>query len=220
MAKSLMQARSGSPADRLIARFDTYLRAVFGPIPGRPERSSPGDELPKIELDPAARVLSGQLMRVNHAGEVCAQALYRGQAWTARTPERQSDLRAAAAEEIDHLAWCRARLDELNAHQSYLNPAWYAGAFTLGAGVGICGDRWNLGFLAETERQVVAHLQSHLERLPVEDLVSRAIVAQMSRDEAQHAATAIKHGAADLPPWVRWIMRMQAKIMTSVAARV
>lgn len=215
-----MQSRSGSPADRLIARFDTHLRAVFGPVPGRLQRSSPADKLPKPELDPVAQALSGQLMRVNHAGEVCAQALYRGQAWASRIPERQSDLRAAAAEEVDHLAWCRARLAELNAHQSYFNPLWYMGAFTIGAAFGICGDRWNLGFLAETERQVVGHLQSHLERLPVEDLPSRAIVAQMSLDEAQHAAAAVKHGAEDLPPWVRWIMRMHAKIMTSVAARI
>jgi 3-demethoxyubiquinol 3-hydroxylase len=217
--KALMRSRSSDPVDRLIARFDKHLRAVFGPGQRGPAaRQSPAAGLPSIELDTEARTLSGRLMRVNHTGEVCAQALYRGQAWTARTLERREILQAAAAEEVDHLTWCQDRLKELETHESYLNPAWFAGAFTLGASFGVCGDRWNMGFLAETERQVVAHLQSHLERLPIDDLASRTIVAEMCRDEAQHAATAVAHGAAELPAWVRWTMRMQAKIMTSVAA--
>ncbi len=215
-----MRSRSSALIDRLIGRFDSHLRAAFARPLHSTKRPSPALRLPETDLNPAAKVLSGQLMRVNHAGEVSAQALYRGQAWTARAPEHQTTLRAAALEEADHLAWCEARLAELEDRTSYLNPAWSAGAFAIGAAFGLCGDRWNLGFLAETERQVVAHLQSHLERLPAEDARSRAIVAQMCRDEAHHAATAVRHGAADLPAGVRWIMRMQAKIMTEIAAAI
>lgn len=215
-----MRARRSTVPDRLIGRFDTLLRAIFAPPPNGLIRPSPAADLPHVELESSARAISGQLMRVNHTGEVCAQALYRGQAWTAHLPEHQALLRRAATEEVEHLTWCKERLEELGAHPSYLNPAWYAGAFALGAAFGKCGDRWNLGFLAETERQVVAHLENHLEHLPSDDLRSRAIVAQMCRDEAQHAATAVRLGAVDLPHWIRWLMRLQAKIMTRTAALI
>ncbi|MGH8598100.1 MAG: 2-polyprenyl-3-methyl-6-methoxy-1,4-benzoquinone monooxygenase [Gammaproteobacteria bacterium] len=215
-----MKTKGGASIDRLIAHLDARLRTLCAVDSPPLKRPSPALELPHAALEPTAAKLSGRLMRVNHTGEVCAQALYRGQAWTARTPERRSVLRAAAAEEVDHLVWCKERLSQLSDRPSYLNPAWRIGAFVIGAAVGSIGDRWNLGFLAETERQVVAHLRSHLERLPTTDLASRAIVTQMSRDEARHAAVAVQHGGVELPRSVRWIMRIQAKIMTTVAAIV
>lgn len=159
-------------------------------------------------------------MRVNHTGEVCAQALYLGQATAALAPARRRALNEAAAEEVDHLAWCAERLRELAARPSRLNVLWFSGAFALGAVAGACGERASLGFLAETERQVVAHLDTHLEALPPEDQASRRIVSQMRRDEAHHAATARAHGASELPAPVRWLMMVQARIMTTIAARI
>ena len=157
-------------------------------------------------------------MRVNHTGEVCAQALYLGQAAAARVPAQRDYLITAAVEEHDHLAWCAARLAELNAHTSYLNPGWFGGAYLIGLLSALLGDRWSMGFLGETERQVVAHLESHLTRLPPADAASRAIVAQMKIDEAKHAAAAVRHGAAELPAFIKWAMRLQGKVMTTIAA--
>jgi ubiquinone biosynthesis monooxygenase Coq7 len=168
-------------------------------------------------LTPAQRHLSGALMRVNHVGEVCAQALYAAQALTARTPALRAQMVAAGREETDHLAWTERRLQDLGARTSVLNPLWYVGAFTIGLAAGRAGDRISLGFVVETERQVEAHLASHLERLPDQDLASRAVVAQMKDDEARHAEAAMQAGAARMPMPVRWLMRAAAGVMTRTA---
>jgi ubiquinone biosynthesis monooxygenase Coq7 len=159
-------------------------------------------------------------MRVNHVGEVCAQALYQGQALTARNPEARAALEEAAREETDHLAWCEDRLNELGGRKSLLNPLWYAGSFALGATAGVLGDKWNLGFLAETERQVEAHLDEHLRQLPEQDAKSRAIVEQMKEDEIRHAQTAVHYGAAELPPPVKLAMRSMSMVMKRIAHRI
>ena len=158
--------------------------------------------------------------RVNHSGEVCAQALYQGQALTARDPVAREAMEQAAREEIDHLAWCESRLGELDARPSLLNPLWYAASFTIGAVAGLIGDRWSLGFLAETERQVVEHLEEHLDQLPEEDSRTRCIVAQMQADEARHGAGATQAGGAELPGPVVAAMRGVARMMTTVAYRL
>jgi ubiquinone biosynthesis monooxygenase Coq7 len=172
------------------------------------------------ELSAQERQLSGALMRVNHVGEVCAQALYQAQALTARTPALRAQMAAAAREETDHLAWTEQRLHELGERTSWLNPIWYAGAFTLGMAAGRAGDAWSLGFVVETERQVEQHLAGHLSRLPAGDAASRAIVAQMKNDEAEHGRAAERAGAATLPLPVRLAMRLAAKIMTTTAHRI
>lgn len=159
-------------------------------------------------------------MRVNHVGEVCAQALYTAQAATTRDPALRRQLLEAADEETDHLAWTRQRLDALDTHASWLNPFWYAGAFTLGLVAGRLGDPWSLGFVAETERQVEAHLDGHLDRLPPGDAASRAVVLQMKEDEARHAQWATDAGAAELPAPVKALMRLAARVMTTVAHRI
>lgn len=208
--------RAVSPPDQVIACLDQGLRLLFGPPPA-PERPTPGGDRPDTPLERFAREAAGRLMRVNHAGEVCAQALYQGQALTARDVEMREQLERAAQEENDHLAWTAERIGELGSRSSYLNPLWYTGSFVMGAAAGIFGDRWSLGFLAETERQVVEHLHGHLARLPAEDAKSRAIVEQMALDESQHATVAIEAGAYDLPSPVQTLMRVAAKIMTSTA---
>jgi ubiquinone biosynthesis monooxygenase Coq7 len=157
------------------------------------------------------------LMRVNHCGEVCAQALYAGQALTARNPEAARALVEASDEETEHLAWCEKRLEELGSRKSFLNPLWYAGSFGLGVLAGALGDKWNLGFLAETERQVEGHLDSHLTALPAQDAKSRAVVEQMKADEIKHAETAIAHGGAPLPLPVKMAMKLTSKLMTRTA---
>jgi ubiquinone biosynthesis monooxygenase Coq7 len=168
-------------------------------------------------LSPDERRLSGALMRVNHVGEVCAQALYAAQALTARTPELRAQMVAAGREETDHLAWLERRLDELGDRTSLLNPLWYAGAFAIGLAAGRAGDRVSLGFVVETERQVEAHLAGHLDRLPAGDADSRAVVAQMQADEARHADDALAAGGAPMPLPVRWLMRAAARVMTRTA---
>ena len=168
-------------------------------------------------LDPAQRKLSGALMRVNHVGEVCAQALYAAQALTARTPELRTQMLAAGREETDHLAWTERRLADLGDRPSRLNPLWYAGAFAIGLAAGRAGDRVSLGFVVETEQQVEAHLAGHLQRLPEQDLASRAVVEQMKADEARHADQALQAGASPVPAPVRWLMRAAAGMMTRVA---
>jgi ubiquinone biosynthesis monooxygenase Coq7 len=201
--------------DELIVAFDKGLRTVFAPAQSL--RPTPGDELSSPALAGPQRALSAALMRVNHTGEICAQALYQGQALTARNPQARAALEQAALEETEHLAWTERRIAELGGRKSLLNPAWYAGSFAIGALAGLLGDRWNLGFLAETERQVVAHLQRHLERLPAEDSRSRAIVERMKEDEARHATSAIEYGAAELPQPARFAMRLSSKVMTETA---
>lgn len=214
-----MNHRQLSAADRVIGHFDRGLRTLFGrpPTTGRPY---PAQEVDDAPLEDAPRRHAAGLMRVNHCGEVCAQGLYEGQALTARDPAIRDAMRHASDEENDHLAWCEARLQELGSHTSRLNPLFYAGSVTLGATAGLAGDRWSLGFLAETERQVVRHLERHLGRLPAEDARSRAVVEQMRRDEASHAETAERHGAARLPAPIRGLMRLSSRLMTSSTYRI
>ena len=201
--------------DELIVAFDKGLRTVFAPA--QSVRPTPGASLPESGLTETEKAHAAALMRVNHAGEICAQALYQGQALTARNPGAKAALERAAREETEHLAWTERRIAELGGRKSLLNPAWYAGSFALGALAGLAGDRWNLGFLAETERQVVAHLGGHLLRLPEEDSRSRAIVETMREDEARHATSAVGHGAADLPEPAKAAMRLSSKVMTETA---
>ena len=201
--------------DRLIVEFDKGLRTLFG----RPRslRPHPDGMLNDAPLDDAAKAHAAALMRVNHSGEICAQALYQGQALTARDPAVQRSLESAAQEETEHLAWTARRVNELGGRLSFLNPLWYSGSLAIGALAGLLGDRWNLGFLAETEKQVGRHLQSHLDRLPPEDEKSRAIVRQMYEDETNHADMATSLGGADLPAPVRMAMKLNSKVMTNVA---
>jgi 3-demethoxyubiquinol 3-hydroxylase len=204
--------------DRLITEFDRALRALAGVTQGI--RPSPAETIPETDPDGTARPETAALMRVNHVGEVCAQALYQGQSLTARNPETRAALQQAAAEEEDHLAWSMDRIRELGGRASLLNPVWYAGSFAIGALAGTLGDRWNLAFLAETEHQVEEHLTSHLQRLPAGDARTRAVVEAMRSDEARHRATAMQLGAAELPSPVRMAMRFASKVMTTVAYRI
>ena len=207
------------PLDGIIVNLDRALRAVTGTSRGT-GRAYPAADVAQGELDaPAQRHVAG-LMRVNHAGEVAAQALYHGQLLTARGARVRADLERAAAEEEDHLLWCRRRLDELDAATSVLDPLWYTGSFAIGALAGLAGDRVNLGFLAETERQVEAHLQGHLARLPPYDGRSRAVLEQMQRDEVQHAHMAEQGGAVALPSPVSRAMRLVSRMMTLTAYRI
>lgn len=207
-----------SGLDRLIAEFDRGLRAVAGVA--RSARASPAGAIPEAELDEASRAHAAALMRVNHVGEVCAQALYQGQAITARGGETGRVLQQAAREEEDHLAWSSQRIHELGGRLSYLNPLWYGGSLAIGIAAGALGDRWNLAFLAETERQVEDHLSGHLDELPLEDRRTRAVVEAMRTDEAKHRSTAMQLGAADLPAPVRLAMRVASRVMTTVAYRL
>ena len=204
--------------DRLIIGFDRALRTLCGPAVSL--RPVPGENLPNVELSAAEKRHAAALMRVNHSGEVCAQALYQGQALTARDDAVRKTLERAAAEETEHLAWTAQRIDELGGRVSVLNPFFYTGAFAIGALSGLLGDRWNMGFLAETERQVEGHLDGHLEQLPAQDEKSRAIVAQMKEDEARHADTALARGAAELPGPVKQAMRISSRLMTVSTYRV
>jgi ubiquinone biosynthesis monooxygenase Coq7 len=201
--------------DELIIAFDKGLRTVFAPAQSL--RATPGRDLSEAAMTEEQRRLSASLMRVNHSGEICAQALYQGQALTARNPRAKAALEQAAREETEHLAWTEGRIEELGGRKSLLNPVWYAGSFALGALAGLAGDRWNLGFLAETERQVVTHLEGHLGRLPEEDARSRAIVEKMKEDEARHATSAVGHGAAELPEPAKVAMRLSSKVMTETS---
>lgn len=201
--------------DRFITAFDNGLRTLLAPA--HSARPVPGDAVAEASMSEPERELAGALMRVNHTGEICAQALYQGQALTARDAQARATLEAAAAEEADHLAWTAQRISELDGRASFLNPLWYAGSFALGAAAGLLGDKWNLGFLAETERQVEGHLAGHLDRLPAQDEKSRAIVSAMKDDEARHANTAVDHGAAELPEPVRQAMKLGSRVMTRTA---
>jgi 3-demethoxyubiquinol 3-hydroxylase len=204
--------------DRLIGEFDRALRAVAGVA--QASRPSPAERVPENSVGEEERAHAAALMRVNHVGEVCAQALYQGQALTARDPATRQALDGAAREEEDHLAWSAERIRELNGRLSLLNPLWYAGSFAIGAAAGLLGDRWNFAFLAETERQVEEHLARHLEALPAADERTRAVVEAMRADEARHRQTALGLGAAELPAPVKRAMRLASKVMTTVAYRV
>jgi len=207
-----------TPLDRLLEQADLALRAAVG----RPhaQRPNPGATLDGHLVDDAERRHVAGLIRVDHSGEVAAQGLYHGQALTARRPEIRAAMKQAAAEEGDHLSWCYDRLQELGDRPSLLNPLWYAGSVVIGAIAGAAGDRWSLGFMAETERQVEGHLDDHLQRLPAADARSRAILEQMKADEVGHAEAAVAAGGSDLPVVVRRLMTLTAKVMTETAYRI
>jgi ubiquinone biosynthesis monooxygenase Coq7 len=211
--------RNYSPIDRLIIGIDQALKLSSGDSP-EPARPNPAADLDAPELaEDEIRHVAG-LMRINHTGEICAQALYAGQAATARNPEVREEMELAASEEIDHLSWCGDRLEELGSRPSILNPLWYAGSFTLGAIAGIAGDAWSLGFLKETENQVESHLEDHLQKLPAADERSQAILEQMKTDEAKHAEMADAAGAKPLPEPIREAMAISAGIMKALAYRI
>ena len=204
--------------DKLIHEVDRALRAIAGVA--NASRRSPAETNAEAALDEKERAHAAALMRVNHVGEICAQALYQGQALTARNAQAKAALEQAAREEEDHLAWSAERIRELGGRPSLLNPFWYAGSLAIGALAGALGDRWNLAFLAETEHQVEEHLTGHLEALPVKDQRTRAVVEAMRRDEAKHRASALRLGAAELPEPAKAAMRLASKVMTTVAYRV
>ncbi len=212
-------SRNYTPLDRLIISIDGALRMASGHA-NAAQRENPAAAIPEVMMDEENRRHAAGLMRINHAGEVCAQALYAGQAATARNPDVQANMQQAANEESDHLSWCKDRLDELESRPSRLDPLWYAGSFAIGAMAGLVGDGWSLGFLKETENQVEAHLEGHIEKLPPEDARSRAILDQMKIDEARHAQMAEDSGAYDLPQPLRDLMKLTASAMKAVAYRV
>jgi ubiquinone biosynthesis monooxygenase Coq7 len=201
--------------DKLIVEFDKGLRTLFSTA--HSARTHPDSSVAEIEMCDSEKSKSAALMRINHCGEICAQALYQGQALTARDPEVQRKLGMAAQEETEHLAWTARRVYELGGHLSVLNPLWYTSSLTIGAMAGLLGDKWNLGFLAETERQVGAHLQRHLQQLPLNDLKSRAVVQQMYVDETQHADMALGLGGYELPMPVKIGMKLSGTVMTQTA---
>lgn len=194
-------------------QLDTGLRTLFGK-PNITERANPEDAVDEGELSAQEKDLAGRLMRINHSGEVAAQGLYQGQALTAKLPEVKEKMQRAAQEENDHLDWCEQRIHELGTHTSYLNPLWYFGSVAIGATAGLAGDKWSLGFVAETEHQVVRHLASHLNQISENDHKSRAILQQMKEDEGHHATVALEAGAANLPSPVKKFMAITSKIMT------
>lgn len=200
--------------DRFIIGFDKGLRTLFAPAASL--RPQPGEELHEEDLSPEEKRLSASLMRINHTGEICAQALYQGQAMTARNGEVAESLEQASWEETEHLSWTETRIRELGGRKSFLNPLWYTGSLAIGAGIGFIGDKWNLGFLAETERQVERHLAGHLERLPQKDFKSRAVVEQMKYDEIQHARMATSLGGVELPLPAKFMMKLSSKVMTGL----
>lgn len=214
-----MRERDLTPLDRLLAGFGNALRTVAAPA-GQPARRYPATGVEDAGLDETEKRHAAGLMRVNHAGEIAAQGLYQGHATVARRPDIEEQMHAAAQEEFDHLAWCEQRLHELGSRPSRLSPVWYSGAFLIGAASGIFGDRWSLGFIAETEDQVCEHLNTHLADLPEKDAKSRAIVTQMREEEKAHGDDAIAAGAAALPRPVRQLMRLTARVMTTTAYRV
>ncbi len=213
-----MEKRQLTPLDHLLSQADQALRTMFGGPPTASRENPAADT--ESELSDAERHHIAGLMRVNHAGEIAAQAMYQGQALTARLDEVRGAMEQAADEENDHLAWCEERLRELNHQTSRLDPLWFAGSFAIGALAGLAGDRWSLGFVAETERQVVKHLESHLAQLPAGDHRTRAILEQMKADEERHGEIASRAGGAELPEPVRRLMALAAKVMTTTAYRI
>lgn len=211
-----MEKRQLTPLDRLLAGANNALRTVATPA-GRSSRENPAANIIDSDLNASQKRHAAGLMRINHAGEVAAQALYQGHATVARDKNIEQQMQRAADEEFDHLAWCEERIHELGEDVSKLSPFWYAGAYAIGAASGLLGDKWSLGFIAETEKQVCAHLDDHLDSLPPDDAKSRAIVEQMRDEEEEHGDNAIDAGAADLPAPVKRLMRMTAKVMTKTA---
>ena len=219
-----MSTRKLNPIDRLLSEVDQALRVVHAkaPITGR---LSPADSLiddsSDNQLTEDEIKLSAQLMRVNHAGEISAQGLYRGQALMSKSEEIREQMKISAAEENDHLNWCETRLEQLDSHKSYFSPVWYLGSFGIGAIAGMAGDKWSLGFVKETEDQVGKHIDSHLNKLPKDDNFSRAILEQMKIDEAHHAEVAVEAGAAKLPlPIRKFLMPFVSKVMTTISAKI
>jgi ubiquinone biosynthesis monooxygenase Coq7 len=208
-----MTTRRLTPIDQILINADLALRTLFG-RPQTTERSNPAANLADADLSDEQCRHVGRLMRINHTGEVCAQALYQGQAMTAKLADTRKRLERSAREENDHLAWCAERLDELGDRKSLLNPLWYAGSFGMGAAAGLAGDKWSLGFVVETERQVEDHLDEHLAQIPIDDEKTRAILEQMKADEVHHAQIAHAAGGAELPAPIRWAMRLTSKVMT------
>ena len=214
-----MNSRHYSPADKFLMHLDTGLRTVLG-RPQTTERPNPAEDIEDAELTESEKDLAGRLMRINHAGEVAAQGLYEGQSLTARLPEVRDKMERAAMEENDHLAWCESRLNELGTHKSVLNPFWYGGSLVIGALAGLAGDKWSLGFVTETENQVVRHLDSHLAQISEKDHKSRAILEQMKEDEGHHATAALHAGGAELPGPIKKFMGLTSKVMTRTAYRL
>ena len=210
-------SRQLSQVDQWVLAVDTAIRSVCVPHHRQSARQNPAEGItePAMLADEKRHVAG--LMRVNHSGEVCAQALYQGQALTAKLPMVKDKMRAAAEEEVDHLAWCEARLRDLDSSTALMNPLWYGGSFLLGLLAGLAGDQWSLGFVAETERQVTEHLKQHIRNLPKQDVKTRAILAQMQEDESQHAKMAQRAGAAELPWIIKQAMRLTAKLMTKTS---
>lgn len=211
-----MSSRCLSWLDSILIEADHALKTVANAHQPA-QRPCPANKEQSPLMTDSQQAVSRGYMRVNHTGEICAQALYRGQALTARQPALRQHLLSAAQEEADHLSWCQQRLSELNTHASYLNPFWYMASFKLGVVSGLLGDKWSLGFVVETEKQVEAHLAYHLDRLPAEDTKSRAIVEQMKIDEREHADSALSAGGGELPKAIRFLMKCQSKVMTSLA---
>ena len=212
-----MVARRYSLLDELVISFDRGLATLFNGSNVRASRGCPAENIEENPLTNTEKRHAAGLMRVNHAGEVSAQALYQGQGMTARDAGIRRSMQQSALEEVDHLAWCEQRLNELDSHTSILNPVWYVGSFAIGVVAGVCGDKWSLGFISETERQVVRHLQNHLSSLPARDTKSQAIVAQMQQDEGYHATVAVEAGAAELPGPVKKAMQLTSRVMTSTS---
>ncbi len=208
-----MNTRDYSPIDRALIGMDQTLRTLFGRPPVT-ERVNPGKAQAEVDLTAQERRHIGRLMRINHTGEICAQALYQGQALTARDTAVRERLERSAHEENDHLAWCEERIKELGGRKSLLNPLWYVGSFAMGSAAGIAGDQWSLGFVVETERQVEDHLDEHITQVPADDHRTRAILEQMKLDEAHHARVAQTAGGAELPEPVKLAMRAVSKLMT------
>jgi ubiquinone biosynthesis monooxygenase Coq7 len=205
--------------DKLLSGVNDALGTVFSPA-AKPSRENPAGDFPETVSGTTIKKHVAGLMRVNHAGEVAAQGLYQGQAATARLDNVREAMEQAAVEENDHLAWCEERLAELDSKPSLLAPVWYAGSFLIGAAAGVAGDKWSLGFVAETEKQVVDHLDDHLERLPDDDQRSRSIIDQMRSDELRHGSSAVAAGGAELPQPVKNLMRIVSKIMTTGAYKI
>ena len=214
-----MANRQLTKTDQFLTQFDQGLRTLLGNAPS-PQRSSPAEAIDDPQLSEEERRHAIGLMRVNHAGEVCAQALYQGQALTAKLPEVSEQMEHAAEEEVDHLAWCEQRIHELGGRTSALNPVWYAMSFGIGAGAGLISDKLSLGFVAATEDQVCDHLQKHMQELPAKDTKSRAIVEEMLVDEARHAETALEAGGHRFPTPVKKLMTLISSAMTSTSYRL
>ncbi len=214
-----MTSRHYTLLDQLVMNLDQAVRTLAG-RPLVTERPDPADSVEDAELSEAEKTESMRLMRVNHSGEVAAQALYQGQALTAKLPQVRERMERAAAEENDHLDWCEKRVQALDGHLSFFNPLWYAGSFAIGAAAGLAGDKWSLGFVVETEKQVIKHLDEHLQKISPDDKKSRAVVEQMKIDEAHHGEIARAAGGAELPEPVKALMQVVSKVMTGTAYRL